>query len=423
MILVYSAYSDNKLQYVASYIFEYRLGLTFQIITDKEAFNTTHATCKVNYSNDNQTSELKIPSSDYFSNFGKERIPEIQRQLNINEDGELNFDAFASCFYLLARVEEYNGDIPKDAHDRFRSSSSILAKLSILDVPIIDYWIQSLANFLNQNQSIQTSLSEYSLKSTLDIDQFFAFKHKPFAVRLGGTLKDFFTINWTRLRERFQSEDPYDRISDIISWHKELGIKLTTFILVADRGTYDKNISSSKPVFLEKVSKISKSAEIGIHPSYYSMNSLKLIQKQKHTLEPLIGESVILSRQHFLRMTMPSTYNASVKAGIEMDYSMGYADRLGYQAGTSVPFYWFDFEQDAVTSLLIHPFQMMDVTFKNYLNLSPEQALEKAQTIIAHNKAVNGCTCLIWHNSSFYAAEGWAGWETTYRKLLIEAMA
>jgi len=153
------------------------------------------------------------------------------------------------------------------------------------------------------------------------------------------------------------------------------------------------------------------------------MNSLDLIQKQKHKLESLLRESVTLSRQHFLRMNIPSTYHAIVKAGIEKDYSMGYADRLGYRAGTSLPFFWFDLDHDCVTNLMIHPFQMMDVTFKNYLNLSPDRALEKAQTIIAHNKAVNGCTCLIWHNSSFYADEGWDGWEATYRKLLIEAMA
>ncbi len=422
MILVYSAYSDNKLQYVANYIFEYRLGLSFQITDDQDLYTRSEAKCRINYSSYDLTSDLSVQYADYFEKFSIYRIPEFQKQLSVSEDGKLNFDVFACCFYLLARVEEYN-DSPRDAHGRYKSSSSILSKLGLLEIPILDYWILSLANYLSGKQSIKVYVPEYSFKSTIDIDQFFAFKHKPFAIRLGGALKDFFTVNWSRLRERYQSRDPYDRISDIISWHKELGIKLTTFILVADRGTYDKNISSSKPVFREKVSKISKSAEIGIHPSYDSMNSLDLIQKQKHKLESLLRESVTLSRQHFLRMNIPSTYHAIVKAGIEKDYSMGYADRLGYRAGTSLPFFWFDLDHDCVTNLMIHPFQMMDVTFKNYLNLSPDRALEKAQTIIAHNKAVNGCTCLIWHNSSFYADEGWDGWEATYRKLLIEAMA
>ena len=422
MIVLFSYHLDNKLEYAAKYIFEYRLGLPLHITDDIEDFKHSKATCKINYSAAELASNLSIPNTNYFSDFRLETIPEIQEKLVSDKSHRLNIDILAACFFLLARVEEYNND-SSDSHGRYPSSSSELSKRGLIEIPVIDYWIQALALLLTEDGLTSIKRPNYTFESTIDIDHFFAFKHKPFVIRTGSVIRDVLKLDASRLKDRWSVQDPYDRVSDMLDIHDELEIKPTVFVLTSERGKYDKNIHPDDKIFSEKVKGIKSRAQIGVHPSYESSKSLELINTQKRKLESISGTVIQASRQHFLRLSLPATYRALLETGIEHDYSMGYADTLGYRAGTSVPFYWYDLEKDITTKLLIHPFQIMDVTLKNYLQLSPEEAIQKSESIIHHNKVVSGQTCVIWHNSSFYANEGWAGWETTYKQLLSLAKA
>ena len=65
----------------------------------------------------------------------------------------------------------------------------------------------------------------------------------------------------------------------------------------------------------------------------------------------------------------------------------------------------------------------MDVTMRKYLNLDAQQAIKKASEIIETIKEAGGCCCILWHNSSFFGLEGWAGWRETYDQLLQKAKA
>ena len=66
----------------------------------------------------------------------------------------------------------------------------------------------------------------------------------------------------------------------------------------------------------------------------------------------------------------------------------------------------------------IYPFQVMEVTLKEYLKLSPEAAKIHIQQLIATTKSVNGVFCSLWHNSSFSELEGWNDWENVYVDML-----
>ena len=102
---------------------------------------------------------------------------------------------------------------------------------------------------------------------------------------------------------------------------------------------------------------------------------------------------------------------------------MGYPDQVGFRAGTSQSFYWYDLENDLQTKLRIHPFCVMDVTLKQYLKLNPEQAFRQVQQILVQLKALRGQFTIIWHNSSFYGREGWVGWKKLYQDILKEAFS
>ena len=60
----------------------------------------------------------------------------------------------------------------------------------------------------------------------------------------------------------------------------------------------------------------------------------------------------------------------------------------------------------------------MDVTLKNYLKLTPQEAIIEAKKHIDWHKKYNGTFVLLWHNTSFNEIEGWKGWEKVYEEIL-----
>jgi hypothetical protein len=132
----------------------------------------------------------------------------------------------------------------------------------------------------------------------------------------------------------------------------------------------------------------------------------------------LTGQAPLRSRQHFLKLSFPATYRQLIQAGVQEDYTMGYADAPGFRAGLSVPYPWYDLEAEAEQPLLIYPFAVMDVTLQQYLQLPPGQAIEMLKSLIDTVRSTGGVFMPLWHNSSFAASHGWAGWAEVHEQLL-----
>jgi hypothetical protein len=97
---------------------------------------------------------------------------------------------------------------------------------------------------------------------------------------------------------------------------------------------------------------------------------------------------------------------------------MGYADDIGFRAGIATPFYWYDLENEQVTPLKLHPFQVMEVTLQQYLELSPDEAIEKVKPLVAAIKAVGGTFTTLWHNSTLSNIDEWEGWRKVYEEII-----
>jgi hypothetical protein len=64
----------------------------------------------------------------------------------------------------------------------------------------------------------------------------------------------------------------------------------------------------------------------------------------------------------------------------------------------------------------------MDVTLKDYLRLSPDEAIILIRSFIDAIKAVNGEFVSIWHNESFDESGRWRGWKKVYGEILSYAV-
>jgi len=417
-LLIYTPIVTSKLTYICDFIFRERLGLGYRFVTEDGNYSGSTDDLKLHYvqmSAEGGTEGMSILDSEYFSDFSRDAIPVFDKDIVFNE-GRSSFDLFASCFYLLARVEEY-GTEERDEHGRFLSSQSILAQKELLEFPIIDYWIQILQQAIESHYNIELQSPHYTFTSTIDVDHLYAFKHKSIFILLAGILKDVLSLRFQKLKDRSSSDDPYDIFDQLLEWHTSISLTPLFFMLTAERNTYDRSLSPSHSEFAKRVKQLSKYG-LGLHPSYDSNKALFQLIKEKQKLESIAGQPITQSRQHFLKLKFPTTYQRLIQAGVTSDHSMGYPDRLGFRAATSSPFSWYDLEADCATELRVHPFCLMDVTLKNYLGLGPSTALAHAHKIITRIKEVNGQCTIIWHNSSFYAGEGWAGWQEVYLNIL-----
>src|SRR5690606_39014471 len=95
------------------------------------------------------------------------------------------------------------------------------------------------------------------------------------------------------------------------------------------------------------------------------------------------------SRQHYIKFSLPETYRNLIEIGIKADYSMGYPDHIGYRASTGHSFLWYDLWKDEMTSLEVHPFEIMEVTLKKYMQLNPQQSILKLTSMLDTAKRYN----------------------------------
>jgi hypothetical protein len=216
-----------------------------------------------------------------------------------------------------------------------------------------------------------------------------------------------------------KEKDPYDTYEYLESVFKGNEEKVICFFLLGDYKRYDKNISPSNSSLQNLIRKTAEKYKVGIHPSYSSSKKKgkAKLTKEITRFEKITGEKTEKSRQHFLRLKFPRTYRRLVKNGIKEDYSMGYSSQIGFRAGTCTPFYFYDLKKEAATNLKVYPFQVMDVTLRDYMGLSPVKSIEKIETLMEEVKKAGGVFISLWHNETVNDTGHWKGYRKVFEKI------
>jgi len=194
------------------------------------------------------------------------------------------------------------------------------------------------------------------------------------------------------------------------------------FVLLADYGINDKNIPYTNRYFRQLIRYLADYADIGIHPSYASSIEPSLMVMETARLAKMLKREVELSRQHFLKLSLPETYRNLINNDITHDYTMGYAEVPGFRASICTEFPFFDLDQDVQTNLIIHPFAVMDGTLHDYMKLTPQKAITCIRELIGEVKKVGGTFMPLWHNSTLNDSGEWKGWLRVYTEMVEEGM-
>ena len=139
-----------------------------------------------------------------------------------------------------------------------------------------------------------------------------------------------------------------------------------------------------------------------------------LLEKEISTLENITNKKVTISRNHYLRFTIPHTYRRLMDAGITDDYSMAYGNINGFRASYALPYCWYDLAKESLTGLRIHPFCFMEAASFFNQGYSADQAGEEIQYYHDAVKQVNGEFITLFHNHFLTEQPEWIAWREMY---------
>jgi len=432
MILVYSHIISPRLRYIFNMLFNQFLGAEVFFTVKIEEF-ISYQGAKLSYTKNNLGNELFFKSHELLFEKGiSEQNFKVSDWNGLpifflnSSSSALPFDIFAASFFLLSRYEEYLPHI-KDRFHRFPAEKSLAYQHGFLKTPIIEYWLNELLKLICEKfPDFKFKEKIFQFVNTIDVDNAFCYKEKGFLRTLGGTFRSLVDLNFSDLKNRFQvllghQKDPYDTYDYLISIQKRYGFDTIYFFLLGDYGYNDKNIDYTNKNFRILIKSMSDYAVVGIHPSWASNSEPKKLSIEVKRLRNIVNREVRHSRQHFLRLELPTTYRRLIDLGIKEDYSMGYASQVGFRAGTSLPFYFYDLDMETHTQLLVHPFAIMDGTLNEYLQLTTDEAQYLIKDLMDSVKKVNGRFLSLWHNETLSENRNWDTWKKVYEYILEQA--
>ncbi len=431
MLLVYTHKITPRLNYIFKHYFVRILQIPVAFTTKVNEF-VAHNGPKITYSKTALGSEFFIRSHDLLFEQGINDIDihisqwdDVACFFPAGENSSIPFDIFAAGFYLISRYEEYLPHV-QDIHERFPADESLAVKNGFIEKPVIDIWAYKFLELLKEKFPNYTYEDrEFKLVSTIDIDVAFAYKNKGIVRTVGGFINDIFKLRLFNFWQRFLTVfnfniDPFDTFKELLNIKNEYNVNTLFFFLIGDYTTFDKNISSSNNRFKSVIKSVADYAKIGLHPSYFTFKNMEKLKKEKLRLETIINTPITFSRQHYLRLSIPETYQNLIDLDINEDYTMGYAKVVGFRASSCTPFYFYDLDFEIQTPLKIFPFAFMDVALKDYMNFSPQQSLQKILELKAAVKEVNGTFITLFHNETLSENESWKGWSTIYKATVLD---
>lgn len=319
--------------------------------------------------------------------------------------GDHPFDVLAAAFYCITRYEEYLPKYEPDEYGRYSHTNSLLFQLGWLKKPIVDEWIQQLITALQvcfpEWQPISTKASTLL---SFDVDLAWSYLHKGFWRNVGGTVKSLLRNDRAALQQRLavlqhKAPDPFDVFAAIQQQHTAAHIPAQYFFLLAQiQKGYDKNISPNSKALQALMRHTATHSAVGLHASWAASLQASVLQQEQNALQHILQQPNQSNRMHYINFRLPQTFRQLLQVGIRQEYSMGYGTINGFRAGTSVPYYWYDLDNECSTELEIHPFGWMDANSIFEQKDAPADAAIELQLMHQRVQQSGGQMITIWHN-------------------------
>ena len=332
-------------------------------------------------------------------------------------------DIIYNTFYLISLAGETHqkdlreGKNPEewtDVHGRVSSLHSPLGKQGMALIPVIDEYARMLCKLL----SAPLPEKQFSrIVLTHDVDTICHYRHlRGF---LGGIRRGHLKAALAALSS--PEHDSAYTFPWLIDQDKKLPQADSLYFFKAGRGKghdYPQYELGGKD-FCHLVTYLSKSgARFGLHSSYEAAGLIEEESSEEGAAAIIFQEKERLARHlqaldvpadnlpnrwHYLRLLSLSSLRALEDAGITDDYTVGWADSIGFRLGTTRPVRWIDPIRMRLTNLTLHPLSIMDCTLTNdcYMHIqNEEEAFYMCQQVMDKVRKHGGELVLLWHNSN-----------------------
>ena len=219
-LIIFSKKSTIRLKYVLDFIFRQSLQISYTLTSDQNEFKGSNL-AKLNYSVEPFDNSFQVFPSGFLNEEGvRNFIPDSYKKngllyfFSVN-GGNTEHDIFSAIFYCISRYEEW---LPytADKHNRFELNNSIFFKNGFHKIPVVDHWVIELRDLLRSKlKNFNFPERKYQYISTIDVDNVYAYKAKPW-YRVGGALlKDLAKLDLQNFSARiktvcFGAADPFD---------------------------------------------------------------------------------------------------------------------------------------------------------------------------------------------------------------------
>lgn len=339
------------------------------------------------------------------------------------QDGKatINYDIVASAVYFLSGWNEYVNPT-KDRFGRITFRDSIISRLEISAIPVVNYYFNILeeALFLVYGDTRRKDYWDdrnFAVLLTHDIDtcnsgwlegSVSELKKRQFTSIPKLIFKRMFTgDDWFNFKVITEIEGKYNASSSFYflpQKGKAGGLKN------ADYDIKSKSIQEAI-LFLRRHGK-----EIGVHGSFGSHINQQIFRNDISRLgsQPITG-----NRFHYLMFDPEKTVSVLEECDIKYDTSLGFAEQVGFRRATCFPFYLYNFEKNEVSPVIEIPLIMMDTTLASakYMNINKEEALMRFQGLIDETERFRGVFTLLWHNT-YFSDYKYSGWKEVYIEML-----
>jgi len=336
----------------------------------------------------------------------------------------IHYDLLGLFYWVLSRYEEVVAtDSDFDSYGRFPASSSHAFKHGYLERPIVDEWMHILGQLIEKQWPIiKIKEHSFAIKLSHDVDSpsrygFASIKALTKIVAIdilhNHRINSLWQAPWIRLNTRtsLNSIDPHNTFDWIMDESEQHGLT-SAFYFICGRtdASKDADYDLSHPAIRDLIKRIyTRGHEIGLHPSYNSFQSPKIIVEEADKLRHLCREEELDcnkmgGRMHFLRWEQPTTLYGWEEANMQYDSTFSYADKPGFRCGTCHEYPAFDPVEGKMLKLRIRPLIAMECTIiaDRFMGLGyTDEALDMFLGLKETCRKVKGNFTLLWHNSHF----------------------
>jgi hypothetical protein len=333
----------------------------------------------------------------------------------------------STVFFFLSLWEERR-PARTDAHARVLAED-LTAGHQRLDPLVVDrIALRTDQELMRHFPALPASERRFRHVLTVDVDNGLHFSGRPLARALGASARELargdvrgFAQRWsTRLGLR---PDPYAGWPAALAEALPRVDRAIAFVLTRGQGVHDHAAALEHPQYRALLRALPSAVELGLHPSHASGMDAAAVRLERARLAQASGRSVLISRQHFLRMQVPATQRLLLSEGFREDHTLGFHDRTGFRAATCTAFPWYDLEREQATELMCWPFAVMDSALHERMGLDAEQALAEVDRLQQLVRSVQGTFVSVWHDRYLSGYRNFGPWPDVLRKAVQLARA